>query len=321
MNFGDCGDTDCVRDFYRVMLGKNSVYAPQCFAGNCIGADSGIAEDLSGKLPDEWREFNKKFVPVFLAGHPEKTKIGAGLACGALWTVARGIRNGDVVICPDGKGTYHVGEITGHYQYVSGDFLPHRRPVRWYAQTIDRQEMSDALKNSAGSIGTVSDVSRYRDELEKLVGGAFAPVIVANDPSVEDPAAFVLEKHLEDFLVQNWAQTDLGKEYDIYEEDGEAVGQQYPTDTGLIDILAISKDQKRLLIVELKKGRASDAVVGQVLRYMGFVQGELAEVGQTVAGVIIALEDDQRIRRALAIVPAISFYRYQVNFKLVKGQP
>jgi restriction system protein len=128
-----------------------------------------------------------------------------------------------------------------------------------------------------------------------------------------------MEKHLEDFLVQKWAQTELGREYDIYEEDGERVGQQYQTDTGPLDILAISKDKKSLLVVELKKGRASDAVVGQALRYMGYVQEELAEEGQTVKGVIIALEDDPRIRRALAIVPSITFYRYQVSFRLVRG--
>ena len=60
-------------------------------------------------------------------------------------------------------------------------------------------------------------------------------------------------------------------------------------------------------------------VVGQILRYMGFVAQELAESGQTVRGVIIALEDDQRIRRALAMTPTIDFYRYQISFKLLKG--
>lgn len=84
-------------------------------------------------------------------------------------------------------------------------------------------------------------------------------------------------------------------------------------------MLAISKDKKRLLVVELKKGRANDAVVGQVLRYMGFVKDELAEAGQTVHGVIIAEDDDQRIRRALSVVQNITFYRYQVSFKLVKA--
>ena len=96
-------------------------------------------------------------------------------------------------------------------------------------------------------------------------------------------------------------------------------GRQYPTDTGRIDILAVSKNKQELLVIELKKGRASDVVVGQILRYMGYVQEELAEEGQTVKGIIIALEDDQRIRRALAMVRNIDFYRYQISFKLLKA--
>jgi len=127
-----------------------------------------------------------------------------------------------------------------------------------------------------------------------------------------------LEEHLEEFLIKNWQNTELGKDYEIYEEDGEKA-QQYQTDTGPLDILAISKDKKRLLVVELKKGRASDAVVGQTLRYMSYVQDELAEDGQTVLGVIIAHEDDQKIRRALTMTPTITFYRYQVSFKLAKA--
>ena len=130
---------------------------------------------------------------------------------------------------------------------------------------------------------------------------------------------FALEKHLEDFLVKNWAQMELAKEYDIFEEDGEKVGQQYPTDTGAIDILAVKRDASELLVIELKKGRASDTVVGQVLRYMGFVSDELAEEGQSTRGVIIALEDDPKLKRALSVVPSISFYRYEVTFKLVSG--
>ena len=130
---------------------------------------------------------------------------------------------------------------------------------------------------------------------------------------------FALEKHLEDFLVKNWAKTELGKTYDIYEEEGELVGQQFPSDTGPLDILAISKDKKELLVVELKKGRVSDNVVGQIQRYMGYVKEELAEEGQTVKGVIIGLEDDLKIRRALSVASNIEFYRYQVNFTLASS--
>jgi restriction system protein len=87
---------------------------------------------------------------------------------------------------------------------------------------IDRSDMSDALRNSAGSIGTVSDISRHRGEIERLIGGAAGgATIISSDPTVENPTAFALEQHLEDFLVQNWSQTELGKEYEIYEEEGE----------------------------------------------------------------------------------------------------
>jgi restriction system protein len=308
-----------MKNYYRVMLGKKSVHATESFAGNFVGADFGIAENLSGKLPDEWRTFNKSYIPVFLAGHPGKSKIAAGLACGSLWTVAKRIQKGDIVLCPDGVGTYRVGEINGDYAYQHGGVLPHRRPVNWLPQTIDRSAMSEALQNSTGSIATVSNITGHHVEIEKLIGPAPLPTLISTDATVEDPSAFALEKHLEEFLVHNWAQTELGKQYDIYEEDGECVGQQYQTDTGPLDILAISKDKKALLVVELKKGRASDVVVGQTLRYMGFVMDDLAEDGQTVRGVIIALEDDQRIRRALSVVPNVEFYRYQVTFKLVKA--
>ena len=307
-----------MKSYYRVMLGKKSIHADECITGNFIGTDFGIKQDLTKKLPDEWRAFNNEFIPIYLAAHPDKTKIGAGLACGALWTVSKGIQKGDVVLCPDGTGKYCVGEVNGDYYYEPGKILCHRRPVIWLKAIIDKAAMSDALRHSCGSIGTTSNITKHGEEIEKLIGGEIAPKLISTDASIVDPSSFALEAHLEDFLVKNWPHTELGKDYDIYEEDGEKA-QQYETDTGPLDILAISKDKKRLLVVELKKGRASDAVVGQTLRYMSFVQEELAEKGQTVLGVIIAHEDDPRIRRALTMTPNISFYRYQVSFKLVKA--
>lgn len=308
-----------MKRYYRVMLGKKSMFAKECFDGNYIGANFGIKQDLTNHLPEDWRSFNKDFIPVYIQEHPDKGRVAAGLACGFLYTIAKGIQEGDVVLCPNGEGRYHVGIINGPYQYSPNTNLPHRRPVKWLDQMIDRADMSTDLKNSTGAIGTVSRIDSYADEIESLIGGSKPQTITTNDPTIEDPSVFALEKHLEDFLVANWSSTDLGKEFDIYAEDGEISGQQFPTDTGPIDILAISKDKKRLLVVELKKGRASDAVVGQIQRYMGFVKDELAEDGQTVEGIIIALEDDNRVRRALSVANNITFYRYQVSFKLAKA--
>lgn len=309
-----------MKRYVRIMLGQNSVYADECLRGNFIGADFDIDTDLTNNLPENWREFNQKFIPIWLEKNPTKSKISAGLSCGALWTISKGIKIDDIVLCPNGRSSYYVGRILDNYSFHSGCTLPHRRTVEWYPNTIERSSMSFALQKSTGSMGTTSDISSYEDELKFLIDGEkHRPYIVSSNTNFEDPAVFVLEKHLEDFLVANWKHTELGKEYDIFEDDGRLIGQQYQSDTGPIDILAVSKDKSSILVVELKKGRASDNVVGQIQRYMGYVKEELAEANQKVMGAIIALEDDLRIRRALSVTSNIHFYRYEINFKLVKN--
>ena len=179
--------------------------------------------------------------------------------------------------------------------------------------------MSEELRKSTDSTLTAINISKYSEEIESFLGGSGKPKLSTDDELIEDPTAFAMESHLEDFLIANWNQTELGQNYDIYEEDGELVGKQYQTDTGPMDILAVSKDKSTLMVVELKKGRASDAVVGQTLRYMGYVSDVLSEDNQKVKGLIIALSDDQRLRRALIPLDGkIEFYRYEINFRLKK---
>lgn len=299
------------------MLGPKSAFADECLKGNFIGGDYGINIDLSNELTDDWRDFNHKFIPTYLAENPGKSKIAAGLACGALWTISKGMNVGDVVLSPNGHGKFLIGEVMGEYYFHPGGILPHRRSVKWYPLTIKRSEVSLELRNSTNSQSTSSQITKHASEIEGYILNIDSSDATQSDV-FQEPSVFTLEKHLEDFLVQNWGQTELGKEYDIYAEDGELVGQQYPTDTGPMDILAISKDKKTLLVVELKKGRISDNVVGQIQRYMGYVVEELAEKDQQVRGVIIALEKDKRIKRALVVANNIEFYRYEISFKLKK---
>lgn len=304
------------KSYFRIIAGKGSVHAQACFDQGFIGCDWLDHIDLTDKLSENWRDFNHDMIPAYLEANPGKSKVSAGLACGMMHTICKGLKIGDIVFCPNGQGMYYVGEITSEYVYRPNEVLSHRRLVKWYDKGVAREEMSQPLRNSTGSVGTVSNITKYAEELEALLEGKAPPALTHSDATVEDPSVFALEKHLEDFLVANWSSTELGREYDIYSDDGEIVGQQYQSDTGPIDILAISKDKKTLLVVELKRGRASDNVVGQIQRYMGYVKDELCEQGQNVKGIIIALEDDLRIRRALSVATNIDFYRYQVSFKL-----
>mgnify|MGYP001254019966 FL=1 len=302
--------------YFRVYAGPKNAFARRCLDEGFIGGDWGFDYDLGPHLPDNWKAFGKAKIPEFLDRNPSASKVTAGLACGMLHTLCKMAAEGDVVLTPEGAAGYRVGRIVSPYVFAPGDVLPHRRKVEWAPRLLDRSELTGELRRSLSSGGMVCDVTRYGPELSVLLNLAPPPVVPGTDEVIEDVVAFALERHLEDFLVTNWAKTDLGRDFDIYAVDGEIVGRQYPTDTGPIDILAVSKDGATLLVVELKRGRASDAVVGQIQRYMGYVASEIAKPEQSVKGCIVAYEDDVRIRRALTVARDIDFFRYAVTFRL-----
>lgn len=154
------------------MLGRGSMYAKKCRHEGFIGAGFEVNVDLSDSLYENWRDFNKKFIPLWMKNVPGKSKIVAGLACGFLWTIVKGLRIGDIVLCPSGEGYYYVGTIDSDYYYMPNEVLPHRRKVSWMDRVIDRKIMSKELKNSSGSIGTCSDVTKYASEIESLLNGS-----------------------------------------------------------------------------------------------------------------------------------------------------
>jgi len=130
-------------------------------------------------------------------------------------------------------------------------------------------------------------------------------------------AEFAMENHLEDFLVKNWEHTELGRKYELIEEGGDLVSQQYRTDVGIIDLLVRDKETKQYVVIELKKGQTSDATVGQVARYMGWVRRERAN-GQDVKGIIIARSNDPKIQYALQEMRNVELFVYKVDFVLEK---
>jgi len=113
---------------YRIMAGAKSAYVDDCVAERYIGSNYDIVEDLTLQLPDDWRDFNKKYIPVFMTNVPGKSKVAAGLACGMLWTTCKRLEEGDIILSPTGTGSYYVGQVTGPYYYAPGTNLPHRRP-------------------------------------------------------------------------------------------------------------------------------------------------------------------------------------------------
>ena len=130
-----------------------------------------------------------------------------------------------------------------------------------------------------------------------------------------DIELFYMESQLEDFLIENWDKTELGNKYDLIEENGEIVSQQYKTDIGKIDILVQDKKTKQYVVIELKKNQTSDDTVGQLARYMGWLE-ECKTGGELTKGIIIAARYDNRLYYALKKVKDAEVYLYRVNFNL-----
>ena len=110
----------------------------------------------------------------------------------------------------------------------------------------------------------------------------------------------------------------------IYGEPADEMkGYEYPTGVGRIDILAQRREGSGWLVVELKRDRAADQALGQVLRYIGWVQHHLAAPGGEVRGLIIAPDVDEKLVYALHGLgeQKIGLMRYRVEFRLepVKG--
>ncbi|HWP31992.1 MAG TPA: endonuclease NucS domain-containing protein [Fimbriimonadales bacterium] len=124
---------------------------------------------------------------------------------------------------------------------------------------------------------------------------------------------FYMERQLEDFLIENWDKTELGKKYELIEENGELVSQQYKTGIGKIDILAKDKKTGELVVIELKRNQSSDDTVGQLTRYMGWIE-ENKQIA--TKGVIIAGQFDERLKYALRKLNDVEVYLYEVDFKL-----
>ncbi len=143
--------------------------------------------------------------------------------------------------------------------------------------------------------------------------------IVPNNSVIDDEAEFVLEKYLEDFMVANWDIIDFSETLTIFEDENGNVGQQYYTEeVGYIDILA-KDEQGGFVVIELKKGRKNDEVVGQVLRYMSWVRRNLCKNGESVRGLIVVGERDTKLEHAVSeVADKVRVMLYKVSFRLEK---
>lgn len=155
----------------------------------------------------------------------------------------------------------------------------------------------------------VGDDTDYDEEIDEEAGAA-------EEVTLEQSAEFVLEAHLEEFLVGNWKSIPWGRPLEIWVGPDGQSGHQLVTPVGRLDFLCTDTLTNALVVVELKRGRPSDRVVGQAARYMGYVRTHLAKPGQAVEGLIVARDTEEALRYAVAAIPGLQLATYEVTFQL-----
>ena len=139
---------------------------------------------------------------------------------------------------------------------------------------------------------------------------------LVGEVTLEQSSEFVLEAHLEEFLVGNWKSIDWGRPLEIWKGPDDESGHQLVTPVGRLDFLCSDRLTDALIVVELKRGRPSDKVVGQVARYIGYVRTHIAKPGQAVEGLIIAHDADDPLRYAVAAFQGLQLMTYGITFQL-----
>jgi hypothetical protein len=167
---------------------------------------------------------------------------------------------------------------------------------------------------------------RFDPGVHKIEGGQSSePSIDGGGSPDEDDGAervdegqmeFALEAYLEEFILTNWGLIDWGRPLALWEGPEGRFGHQLSVPVGRLDFLAVDTETNALVVIELKRGRPTDQVVGQAARYIGWIRDEFAAEGQTVQGVIVAGDADDRLYYAARAVPGLSVLRYEVTFAL-----
>jgi len=230
-----------------------------------------------------------------------------------IWNFYHEIEIGDVILARRGLQVLSgVGDVTGKTSFMperqAGIDHPHFLQVSW----------RDAPRNIAygRNVFERRSVAETDEANFKLLIQNQEPALPETGHALsESTSVFVLEKYLEEFIISNWGT--IFADLEVYVDETGKEGRQYKTDNiGFIDILAIDKQSRGFVVIELKRDRTSDQVVGQVQRYMGWVKAKLCTNNQSVRGLIICSEEDERLKYAMMMVQGVRIQYYKMSFTL-----
>lgn len=177
---------------------------------------------------------------------------------------------------------------------------------------LDRNNLLNVFKDKHWPFGkTPEGEKKQRDYLtsKKVNDDSLSDEddIEGNQEGDNTNQQFALESHLRDFLSKNLSIIEPGLK--LYHK-GDQNGVEYKIDNGRIDILAIDKDEK-FVVIELKVSCGRNRTVGQLLYYMDCVNKKFG-IG-SCRGIIIAGDNLEDLGFAVRLVPHVSLFRYRLS--------
>jgi endonuclease len=134
-----------------------------------------------------------------------------------------------------------------------------------------------------------------------------------DDDSGPSGRKFAFEQDLQNYLVRNLHVLEDGLR--LYEDDdGDVTGLEFPAGSRFIDILAVDRNGG-FVVIELKVSRGYDRTIGQLLRYMAWVEKNLAD-GKAVRGAIVASEITEDLELAASRVAGVELWEYAIAFQI-----
>jgi hypothetical protein len=124
---------------------------------------------------------------------------------------------------------------------------------------------------------------------------------------------FAYEHDLRDYLAKNLHLIEPGLR--LYRDEDGITGVEFPAGGRSIDILAVDS-QGGYVVVELKVSKGYDRAVGQLLRYIGWIEQHHADPNQSVRGAIVAKEVSNDLRLACRRVQGVRLFEYKLSVAL-----
>lgn len=140
------------------------------------------------------------------------------------------------------------------------------------------------------------------------------PDIDDDDSGDEDEEAkeFAYERDLRNFLSKNLHVVEPNLR--LYRDEDGITGVEFPVGGRSIDILAVD-EKGAFVVIELKVSRGYDRAVGQLLRYIGWIDKNLAD-GKDVRGIIIASSITEDLTLACSRIQGVKLFEYKLAVTL-----